>query len=506
MPAYNENRWFAIFFVIFIVVNLYLFMNIILAVIYNNYRKHLKNEVKNLLTMKKNSLRKAYDSLTEHSNSPSEEGLNLPLFRQLMDQYFAVSNNIFKSRRDEVLLVDVFWSLLAIDGKIMKKEFLQLAELFNMHINVICADGNQRTLMHSLFPSVYESNFSQKFRLAVKSKYFRYTFDCLILMNAVFITFLVEDRLKYLEWCLLAAFTFEIIAKLYTFGFLLFVKKFWNLFDSFVIGFAIVLWFLIEMRTFPERNLQQYLDLILILRILRLCKLIKSIERFNVIVKTVQALLPSIMTYGGLLFVVFYIYAIVGMQLFSDLVSENTSGCQKSTIHCCPEDNAHSSLQYCTINFNSFGNAMLFLFDLMVVNQWHVLAKGPELLLSSKWTRLYFISFHLLCVIIVLNIFTAFVLEAFILEYTNSEGSSQSTTLQAKLMQMGINCASKAKTIDFVDADHDNVNNNDEENIRERRFSIPRLHNSQNFKIVISEKKSVEALLTRMFENELIIE
>lgn len=42
MPAYHKNKWFALYFVLFLVVNLYLFMNIILAVIYNNYRKHMK--------------------------------------------------------------------------------------------------------------------------------------------------------------------------------------------------------------------------------------------------------------------------------------------------------------------------------------------------------------------------------------------------------------------------------------------------------------------------------
>jgi hypothetical protein len=51
------------------------------------------------------------------------------------------------------------------------------------------------------------------------------------------------------------------------------------------------------------------------------------------------------------------------------------------------------------------------LFDLLVVNQWHVMTEGFVLALGSRWVRLYFVAFHLTTVIVVLNIFTAFVLE-----------------------------------------------------------------------------------------------
>jgi two pore calcium channel protein 3 len=45
MPAYDLNPAYAIFFIAFMIVNLYIFINIILATIYTNYKKHLKVEV-----------------------------------------------------------------------------------------------------------------------------------------------------------------------------------------------------------------------------------------------------------------------------------------------------------------------------------------------------------------------------------------------------------------------------------------------------------------------------
>jgi two pore calcium channel protein 3 len=45
MPAYEVSRWFALFFVAFLVVNLYIFINVFLAVVYNRFRSNLKLEV-----------------------------------------------------------------------------------------------------------------------------------------------------------------------------------------------------------------------------------------------------------------------------------------------------------------------------------------------------------------------------------------------------------------------------------------------------------------------------
>ena len=42
MPAYDDNPWSSLFFVIFIVVCLYIFVTIFLAVVYTNYQKHME--------------------------------------------------------------------------------------------------------------------------------------------------------------------------------------------------------------------------------------------------------------------------------------------------------------------------------------------------------------------------------------------------------------------------------------------------------------------------------
>lgn len=49
MPAYNASAAFAIFFILYILINTYIFMSVFLAVVYNNYKKYLKVRLSKLL-------------------------------------------------------------------------------------------------------------------------------------------------------------------------------------------------------------------------------------------------------------------------------------------------------------------------------------------------------------------------------------------------------------------------------------------------------------------------
>ncbi|XP_070577946.1 two pore channel protein 2-like [Ptychodera flava] len=61
MPAYDENYWFCLFFIAYLIICMYIFMSVILAVIYNNYRKNLKTEVQKSVFQRRRALSKAFD-------------------------------------------------------------------------------------------------------------------------------------------------------------------------------------------------------------------------------------------------------------------------------------------------------------------------------------------------------------------------------------------------------------------------------------------------------------
>jgi hypothetical protein len=69
-----------------------------------------------------------------------------------------------------------------------------------------------------------------------------------------------------------------------------------------------------------------------------------------------------------------------------------------------------------------------------VVNQWHVLTQGFVLVSETKAARLYFVFFHMITVVLILNIFIAFVIEAFVLQLEYGAASVEKT------MEDKINC------------------------------------------------------------------
>ena len=186
------------------------------------------------------------------------------------------------------------------------------------------------------------------------------------------------------------------------------------------------------------------LDFLLVLRVVRIFRIFHSVVRFRLVINAILHILPSMITYMGVLFVFYYFFAILGMELFGGKIkyfgyNENLAVAQKY----CGNPKLQSSDffhdHYCSNNFNDLLASFVTLFELMAVNQWHVLAKG-HVLVTTKAARIYFFSFHFLCVTLILNIFSAFVIEAFILEYsvTSEKGQQPLSTLNRRIAALGL--------------------------------------------------------------------
>ena len=94
MPAYNKHSFYAIFFIVFEAVSLYIFMSIFLAVVYNNYKTNLKREVKEAIERMNDLIDKSFDLMK--SDVFGREVMIEEDFKKLMkrtmsgksDQYF----------------------------------------------------------------------------------------------------------------------------------------------------------------------------------------------------------------------------------------------------------------------------------------------------------------------------------------------------------------------------------------------------------------------------------
>merc|ERR1719167_277692 len=524
MPAYNKHSFYAI--IVFEAVSLYIFMSIFLAVVYNNYKTNLKREVKEAIERMNDLIDKSFDLMK--SDVFGREVIIEEDFKKLMKKSISgKSEQYFK----------ILWLVLDEDksGYIDRKEFHNLPDLLNIRITEVRAN-----LFQTYIPNVYNSNYSKKLIGLVKHKYFRYVFDGIILVNA----FVILANVDYIEWVFLAVFTLEIILKMYAFGFYMYFGKLWNIFDFVIIGAALIFDIVDEARG-DDEDANVILDILLILRVMRIVKILHSVTYFKSILNTILHILPSLLTYAGVLFVFFYIYAMVGMESFKNRIRFFGPNTYKPDLlpseqkYCgIPGDNPNPDLQnfkdssfykfqYCANNFNDFGSSMVLLLELLVVNQWHILTDGFVLATGTKATRVFFISFHMICVLLILNIFTAFVIEAFLMEYTYSKGSLE-TALQTKINEMGLAYGSrpiKKKSnkkveeqheesilgdqdeLDDIDADHDNL-----QFVRSQLAEIVANYTNYSketpirFHLKKGGTTNVHTLLQKMFQEELLKE
>ncbi|XP_069743761.1 two pore segment channel 3 isoform X2 [Narcine bancroftii] len=270
MPAYEVSWAYSIFFIIFIIVNTYVFMSLFLAVVYNDYKKHLKNEVKKLVYLKHRKMIEAFNLMK--TKNGTEFVVLEEHWRQLVK---LVAPEIPSSHRE------LLWRVLDDEQKgfIGRESFIRLADLLN--IQIIKMKDRAHPLEESM-PSVYNSTVSQFICRIVKHRGFRYTYDVIILINAIFIGGDETNPLiSKAEWVFLTLYLIEILLKLYAHEPRAFFAKFqfWNWFDTIIIVAALLGTIInTALKSSGGYNSQQILDIVFILRVLRLIRIIDSFQ------------------------------------------------------------------------------------------------------------------------------------------------------------------------------------------------------------------------------------
>ncbi|OWK10823.1 hypothetical protein Celaphus_00005871 [Cervus elaphus hippelaphus] len=297
-----------------------------------------------------------------------------------------------------------------------KMNFLRLADLLNIRVVAI---NIKRHPLETWMPRVYQSSTSllvqkmvQHRQESLGGRIFVWVYDVIILINTIFIALDEKDSLiSYAEWLFLSLYIIEILLKLYTYEPRAYFgrNQFWNWlgtcqpqtiarmlptisgaaecrasrntnfrrtqlgkFDTVIIIAALLA--TVANTTIQARkyNSQQILDIVLILRILRLLRVIVSIQRFRVIVTTLINIGPTMLTFGGLVLVVYYAFAIIGMEAFHGKVHflDPGSGSPDALVCGNPalKDSAFARGRYCKNNFNDLASSLILLTELTVVN------------------------------------------------------------------------------------------------------------------------------------------
>ncbi|NWI49697.1 TPC1 protein, partial [Calyptomena viridis] len=198
--------------------------------------------------------------------------------------------------------------------------------------------------------------------------------------------------------------------------------------------------------------------------------------------------------------VVYCVFAIIGMELFHGKIQFFPAGSNAPHALECGNPALKDSLfargKYCKNNFNNFASSFIVLMELTVVNQWHDILWC--MIPAGAWgpAKLYFIAFHIVMVIIIVNIFVSFILEAFFVEYS-LEKSEVETAIEQKIQELGMGVQEDELQ------DEQLLENMESDLEGEGTKPQPK---GLVFKIASKRYRTVDALLQRMFEAEIPLE
>ena len=140
------------------------------------------------------------------------------------------------------------------------------------------------------------------------------------------------------------------------------------------------------------------------LRNLRMSILLEEVKSFKIVMQMIMKMTVPIMYMLACLYVVYYLFAIIGMFGLGGLIIQ-------PNFH--SEDSIPNNLYY-LVNFNDLGSSLATLYAFMIINNWPAItdtmvgAAG-----GAVWPRIYFMIFYIIVQWIVLNIIIAMMLEIF---------------------------------------------------------------------------------------------
>uniref|UniRef100_A0A4W5LZK2 Two pore segment channel 1 n=1 Tax=Hucho hucho TaxID=62062 RepID=A0A4W5LZK2_9TELE len=397
MPAYSRNRWSCVFFIVYLSIELYFIMNLLLAVVFDTFNGVEKMKFKSLLLHKRSAIDHAFQLLVSRQRPM---GVSLKQFDGLMRFY-----RPRMSARDRFLT----YKALNTAGAPM----LSLDDFYKFY-EVIGLKWKARRSGEHWFDDLPHTTFLifKGINLLVKSKAFQYTMCGFSSSRIVPWSYIV----------FLTIYGVEVLLKVTGMGPLAYFSSGWNLFDFSVTVFAflglIALAFDMEPFYF-----------IVVLRPLQLLRLFKIKQRYRNVLDTMFELFPRMASLGLTLIIFYYSFAIVGMEFFADVVYPNC--CNTSTV-------ADSYRQinvtignrtvldegyYYLNNFDNILSSFVTLFELTVVNNWYITMEGVTSM-TTHWSRLYFMTFYIVTMV-VMTIIVAFILDAFVFRMNYSRKNKE---------------------------------------------------------------------------------
>lgn len=495
LPAYEYNHYFIMIYLFICTICNWLFMGILTASIYNSYKSHLGEFVLKTIIKRKKKLDEAFH-LISIITSNKQLGIHQNIFLQLM--------HIVKPNYNKDSLKIIFYLLNKNkSGYLLKHEFERLTEYMQLKFEMIEFNRFYFNAYISKFYSIYTSSKFQLFIYYMNHNITKLIFIIFIIMNAICVVMYHSNPklLELIEWIFTIIFIIELIINYLICGGVKFFNDGWNLFD-FIIIFSALIGQIIQF-IFYSINIylsHEIIQIFLLLRLFRLLKLFSVIKQFRIVINCILIILPSLTAYTTILLILFYIFSCIAMELFAFVYQPPLNYNYTLNTTCNNKYLLNSEFvkwHYCTFNFNSPLDSFLLLFIITVGNNWHIFTDG-YVIVTTRWSKLFFIIIHWICVLLVLNVVLAFIIEAFLIEY-DSQQSKFELYINERLNDLEMNAENELKKCGL-------------ENFRKPGFIMSKKlldeagiteNSTKKVFYLKTDNTSIEILMFRMFEKEI---
>uniref|UniRef100_A0AAY4BA94 Ion transport domain-containing protein n=1 Tax=Denticeps clupeoides TaxID=299321 RepID=A0AAY4BA94_9TELE len=363
-PAYSANRGYSIFFILFSGFGTFFLFNLLTAVIYNRFRGYLLLSIQTSILRRKMGIRAAFELLSCQAPALSECVPVKTFVRVLklveMDSYY-------------------------------RQAIMKVRHTFSFKVEP----------KHPP-PPVYSSAILQRLQRVLGGLLFIVMGKALALANVICIcTILIIDSHKtfsqlddyYLESIncfFIVCYTLEMLLKVIILGWRGYLSYGSNVFDGLLTVLLLVRISLNPCKCIILHNNAQEWEmarLVNMLIVFRFLRVIFSIKLTALVASTVVDLVKNLRAFAGILVVVFYIFAVIGMWLFKGVIVAPANNRCVSNASLLVQCGTYEQLGYWPNNFDDFASALVLLYNVMVVNNWQVFLDVYSRHTSDNFTR-----------------------------------------------------------------------------------------------------------------------
>lgn len=424
MPAYDQNRLVVLYFGLFILTSSFFLMNMLTAAVFNEFGIQREEGLRKRRKFRLNGFRMAFGTLSATIPGGTEEGVPqaaiLAVFDELNHyQDIAYIDEDAKARK-----------FLRLDesrtGYLSWTEFKHLGRELMRDQQEHRRRGPQKPLLVRHFPWLAETCGWRRLKAVMTSGRFDHVVDAVLVVNAILLvrqswSAIIgdpreedagEDSKKFglLELSLTLFYFVEAMLKMLVHGWGAYMSSGKNEFDFVVTMLTTgVSVYVVIPNEFNSLVAVRYVSM---LRLLRVIRLLWRLKPFELVGGTFIRMMPQAYAMAKVVGLALYIFSVLGCQLFGGVINTDPANEYGQRL----KGSAFAEARFWANNFNDMFSGVVLLFELLVVNNWFVLAGGFSTAVGP-WAYSYFILFHLVGVVICLNIVVSFIIDTYHKEY-----------------------------------------------------------------------------------------